>query len=88
MNWGNLLFGFQGRINRAKWWLTVLVVFILNIVINVLGAITGSDTLAVILSLVFLVLYVWISLAAGTKRLHDLGRAEPGLWCFSARRWC
>lgn len=78
MDFGSLLFSFRGRINRAKWWLSVLVVFVIAIVVNVLSALFSSGAIATILSLVYLVLWIWISLAAGTKRLHDLNRS--GAW--------
>lgn len=32
MNWGSYLFGFQGRINRAKLWLFLLVVIVIEVV--------------------------------------------------------
>jgi uncharacterized membrane protein YhaH (DUF805 family) len=44
----NLLFGFNGRIGRGKYWLGVLVIFIVNIAM-VVGAISlsgGMETLA------------------------------------------
>ena len=78
MDFGSLLFSFRGRINRAKWWLSVLVVFVIAIVVNVLSAVFSSGAIATILGLVYLVLWIWISLAAGTKRLHDLNRS--GAW--------
>ena len=32
MDWGHFLFGFSGRINRAKYWLWVLIYFVAAIV--------------------------------------------------------
>lgn len=80
INWGNLLFGFSGRINRAKWWLAVLVTVIVSVVIQIFAAI--SDTLAVVMGLVGFILTLWIGLAAGAKRLHDLNRTAAWLVVF------
>lgn len=78
MNWGHILFSFSGRINRAKWWLTVLVTIIIAIVVGVLTELVNSDGLKAVLNLVYAVVSLWISLAAGAKRLHDLNRS--GAW--------
>jgi uncharacterized membrane protein YhaH (DUF805 family) len=77
INWGHLLFGFSGRINRAKWWLTVLVSIIISVVAAIIGAVVG-ETANNILSLAVFIPQFWISLAAGVKRLHDLNRT--GAW--------
>ena len=37
MNWGHLLFGFTGRINRAKWWLAILIINILYVVVLIVA---------------------------------------------------
>ncbi|MEW6453712.1 MAG: DUF805 domain-containing protein [Pseudomonadota bacterium] len=75
MNLMNLLFSFQGRINRGKFWLAVLAYVILSIVLGllfiipVLGWIIGAiGYIAMIVSGIFV----------GIKRLHD--RDKPGWW--------
>jgi uncharacterized membrane protein YhaH (DUF805 family) len=78
MNWGHILFSFSGRINRAKWWLSILATLIIAIVVGIITAVVHSDGLALVLNLIYLVLSIWISLAAGAKRLHDLNRT--GAW--------
>ena len=76
---GHLLFGFSGRANRAKWWLAVLVLFIIGLVIGLMDRVVESQGLVVtIAGLVLSVVSLWITLAAGTKRLHDLNRT--GAW--------
>jgi uncharacterized membrane protein YhaH (DUF805 family) len=77
MNFGHILFGFRGRINRAKWWLAVLAIIILDIVMAILNK-AVAETLASVLGLVIGIVVLWISLAAGAKRLHDLNRS--GAW--------
>jgi uncharacterized membrane protein YhaH (DUF805 family) len=77
INWGHLLFSFSGRINRAKWWLTILVMVVMQIALEILQLVVPG-LIAAILAFLFFVVVLWISLAAGTKRLHDLGRT--GAW--------
>ena len=76
-----LLFGFSGRINRAKWWLSVLAtVFIFLLVLALVPPgepAAPSDPWAIVL-LILLIDILWITLAGGTKRLHDLNRS--GAW--------
>jgi uncharacterized membrane protein YhaH (DUF805 family) len=78
MDWGNLLFGFQGRINRAKWWLAVLVYFIVSIIVNIIGFATNYSTIFTILNLVVSIGMLVSGIAVGIKRLHD--RNKPGWW--------
>ena len=87
---GNMLFGFQGRMNRAKWWLVLVGIVIVEIIVFALvfgGAAMSSDpqeamaNMGPIASLVILVLAVvvtWISIAVGIKRFHD--RNKSGWW--------
>src|SRR5262249_11211827 len=37
----NVLFGFRGRINRAKWWLSVLAMYIITIVVGAVFGLSG-----------------------------------------------
>jgi uncharacterized membrane protein YhaH (DUF805 family) len=78
INWGNLLFGFRGRINRAKWWLTVLVSIVIAVIGAIIAAIIHSEAVGNGISFVASIVQLWISLAAGAKRLHDLNRT--GAW--------
>ena len=85
---GNMLFGFGGRINRAKWWLAVLVVFIISIVTSILFAILeatagkSGQTISLIGNIGVFVLTIWISLATAIKRFHDLDRTGHWNWLF------
>ena len=92
------LFSFDGRLNRAKFWLiliaTDIAVFVL---LAILVAVTGGSMTmgedgsmpsmggGVIGNLVALVLFVaaaWIGLAVGVKRYHDRGKS--GWWVLIA----
>ncbi len=77
INWGNLLFGFSGRINRAKWWLAVLIYVIIGVVAAIIAAVVG-ETVGNLVTLAAVIPQIWIALAAGAKRLHDLNRT--GAW--------
>jgi uncharacterized membrane protein YhaH (DUF805 family) len=93
MDWKTLLFSFGGRINRAKYWLTMLiyaVVWVIYLVIVViltsvsrdaLGGATGRSIVLIGLigSMVILGFFgLWSSLAVAIKRLHD--RNKSGWW--------
>ena len=83
----SLLFSFQGRVNRAKFWLVHLAMWV--VIAVVFGAILGgavmsSDPSAALASvgvvggLVLLVVYVlmlWIGLAIAAKRWHDRNKS-------------
>ena len=75
MNFVGLLFSFEGRINRGKFWLAVLAYVVISIVlallliIPVLGwLLAGIGYLGMIVSGIFVAI----------KRLHD--RNKPGWW--------
>jgi uncharacterized membrane protein YhaH (DUF805 family) len=90
----SLLFSFQGRINRAKFWLVHVVMWIvLGIVFGVIfgGAAMSTDPAkamqtvgtgsGIVLAVVY-VLCIWIGLATGVKRWHD--RNKSGWWVLIA----
>ncbi|HWX27653.1 MAG TPA: DUF805 domain-containing protein [Steroidobacteraceae bacterium] len=78
----NLLFGFRGRLTRAKFWLVALGIFVIELVLYV--ALGGNEELpqigpfATTVILVFGVLVTWISLSVAVKRYHD--RDKSGWW--------
>jgi uncharacterized membrane protein YhaH (DUF805 family) len=83
----SLLFSFQGRANRAKFWLvnigiTIVVMVVFGAVLG--GAAMSSDPQAALASvgviggLVLAVVYIlglWISLAVAAKRWHDRNKS-------------
>src|SRR5882672_10497922 len=90
----SLLFSFQGRVNRAKFWLVHVVMWV--VILVVFAAIFGSAAVAsdpqaalqsvgLIGGLILLVVYVlaiWIGLAVAAKRWHD--RNKSAWWILIA----
>jgi uncharacterized membrane protein YhaH (DUF805 family) len=87
----DLLFGFQGRANRAKWWLVALAIFVVEMIVfaALFGGVAMSGDpeqiraavmapLALIVLVVFGVVATWVSLAVAVKRYHD--RNKSGWW--------
>jgi len=86
----NLLFSFQGRVNRAKFWLVALGIFVAEIIVFAAiggGAAMSGDPeqamaaigpIAGIVLLAVGVVAFWISLAVAVKRYHD--RNKTGWW--------
>ena len=86
----SLLFSFQGRVNRAKFWLIHVVMWVVIFVVfsAILGsAAMSSDPQAALQSvgavggIILLVVYIlalWIGLAVAAKRWHD--RNKTAWW--------
>jgi uncharacterized membrane protein YhaH (DUF805 family) len=74
----SLLFGFQGRINRAKYWMATITYISVTIALVGLGFFFRFHTIFfVIAAIVFIVMTV-SGVAVGLKRLHD--RDMSGWW--------
>lgn len=86
----DLLFGFTGRVNRAKFWLVALGIFVVEaVVFSAMGgaALMSADPQTamesvgagsgIVMALVILVA-AWISIAVAVKRYHD--RNKSGWW--------
>lgn len=86
IDWTYLLFKFDGRINRGKFWAGFAVSWGLGLVFVLLfgGAVAaGSSALTAIVGLLGIVIYValiWMGLAISIKRWHDRGKS--GWWIF------
>jgi uncharacterized membrane protein YhaH (DUF805 family) len=91
MDWTTLLFSFQGRINRGKYWLAVLIyfavwtTFIALCLIWLGGAnldnllsVAGTALLLWLIGFILFIVLTWSGLAVGIKRLHD--RDKSGWW--------
>jgi uncharacterized membrane protein YhaH (DUF805 family) len=85
MDWKTLLFTFDGRINRGKYWLGVLFIVLLYIaaaiVFSILYAAAGETAGMVVGGVVAFAAFIaaiWMTFGIVIKRLHD--REKPGLW--------
>ncbi len=92
------LFSFNGRLNRAKFWLILIVTDIaMFVLLGILVAVTGGSmtmgadgsmptmgggVIGNLVALVIVLAAAWIGLAVGIKRFHDRGRA--GWWVLIA----
>jgi uncharacterized membrane protein YhaH (DUF805 family) len=91
MDWTSLLFSFNGRINRGKYWLVVLVYMVAwivfgAVVLSWLGGVNTDNLFSLAggalgfwaVALVLGIAGTWSALATGVKRLHD--RDKSGWW--------
>jgi uncharacterized membrane protein YhaH (DUF805 family) len=77
--WLELLFGFRGRINRAKYWLTFLIYFVALFALYILfGLFFPSPQIPWASFLTFAIPFILIvisSVALAIKRLHDRNKS-------------
>ena len=94
MSWTTLFFSFQGRINRSKYWLTVVVSFAVWIAYAVVGLLmvgrvdpdfkdfdnlsTPTIVIFAVIAAIIVIGAIWSWLAVSVKRLHD--RDKSGWW--------
>jgi uncharacterized membrane protein YhaH (DUF805 family) len=91
MDWTTLLFSFNGRINRGKYWFAILLYFLVWTVF-IIGAISwlggfnadrlfsfvGAGLLLWVIAIGLFLAGTWSFFATGIKRLHD--RSKSGWW--------
>ena len=77
-----ILFSFKGRIGRRPFWVVTLIMLGLSAgVQDLLGSFGADNPMTVgsaILTALWFVLAVWVTLAVQVKRWHDLGKS--GWW--------
>jgi uncharacterized membrane protein YhaH (DUF805 family) len=79
MDFFQLLFGFSGRINRAKYWLAALIYLVVMLIAVGLAFAGGMVMMLFLVVAVIIYAPVIISgIAVGIKRLHD--RDKSGWW--------
>ena len=80
VNWGNLLFGFSGRIGRAQCWFASIVIGAVSLATFVLAAMAGGlESIAGLAAIAVVYIGSYFCLiAVGCKRLHD--RDKSGWW--------
>jgi uncharacterized membrane protein YhaH (DUF805 family) len=88
MDWTHLLFTFDGRINRAKFWAGIAATWAIGIgLLILLGAAIAADsaaltTIGVVLAIAIYGALIWMGLAISIKRWHDRGKS--GWWVLIA----
>ncbi len=91
MDWTTLLFSFNGRINRGKYWLAVLIymavwttfiacslIWLGGLNFDNLLSLAGAGLMIWLIGFILLIAGTWSGLAVGVKRLHD--RDKSGWW--------
>lgn len=81
LDWGWYLFGFDGRINRGKFWLGWAVLYAFFLVAWIVAVATNSGVVIGLVGLAGL-LAIWPALAIQIKRWHDRGKS--GWWVLIA----
>src|SRR5262249_56733849 len=90
MSLSQLLFSFQGRLNRKPYWMTAIAITVLMIaLIGIAIAFFAEREIGVGIAIVVLIalLYIpliWVGLAVGAKRLHDRDKSAWWLLLFYA----
>jgi uncharacterized membrane protein YhaH (DUF805 family) len=75
MDVGQLFFGFSGRVNRAKYWIALLVYFAIGVVMGGLGYATGHNMAVESASGMISIAMLISSVAVSIKRLHDRNKS-------------
>jgi len=74
----DLLFRFDGRINRGKYWLTVVLWLAVWLLVFALVYASGFSWLSIAIAALVFIPSLWSGIAVGIKRLHD--REMSGTW--------
>ena len=88
MSMKQLLFSFRGRLNRKRYWMTVIVTMAVIILLLLLALVMMREqrfefaALTVVILLLLYIPLIWIGLAIGAKRLHDRDRSAWWLLVF------
>ena len=77
INWGHLLFGFSGRINRAEFWAGMVLAYAIIFATVMVGFALNHPVMWGVVSLVNLIT-IWMWIAISIKRWHDRGKS--GWW--------
>jgi uncharacterized membrane protein YhaH (DUF805 family) len=90
MSMAQLLFSFQGRLNRKPYWMTVIATMVIIIVLLLFALILIREHrfefagLTLALLVILYIPLIWIGLAIGAKRLHDRDKSAWWLLVFYA----
>jgi len=88
MSMKQLLFSFRGRLNRKRYWMTVIVTMAVIILLLLLALVMMREqrfefaALTVVILLLLYIPLIWVGLAIGAKRLHDRDKSAWWLLVF------
>ena len=90
MSMTQLLFSFQGRLNRKPYWMTAIAITVLMLVLIAIAIaffaereIGAGIAVVAVIALLYIPL-IWVGLAVGAKRLHDRDKSAWWLLLFYA----
>ena len=75
MNWGHLFFNFNGRVNRAKFWIAALIFAAINVVMAVVDYATDQNVVVQAFNGMLSIVIFISGIAVGVKRLHDRNKS-------------
>jgi uncharacterized membrane protein YhaH (DUF805 family) len=75
MKFVNLFISFNGRINRAKYWLAVGIGFLISTAFNVLAYVASQSTVMQVTNMLLIIPLGIFACAVGVKRLHDRNKS-------------
>jgi uncharacterized membrane protein YhaH (DUF805 family) len=83
MPMSQLLFSFQGRLNRRPYWLTSIAILVLILMlVAILFALMDAGVILLVILAVLYIPLLWIAFALGAKRLHDRDKSAWWLLLF------
>ena len=75
MNWGHLFFTFDGRANRARFWIAGLIFAVIYAVMTIIDYVTDQSVVFQALNGMLIIVILIASIAVGVKRLHDSNKS-------------
>ena len=75
MDWGHLFFTFDGRANRARFWIAGLIFAVIYAVMTIIDYVTDQSVVFQALNGMFIIVILIASIAVGVKRLHDRNKS-------------
>src|ERR1051326_4508383 len=75
MDWGHLFLKFNGRTNRAKFWIACLVFVLINVLLLLLGVATDQNGIFQAVNGMLSIVILISGIAVGVKRLHDRNKS-------------
>lgn len=73
--YSDILFSFEGRINRAKYWGYTLLIALAVIAVGLIGVVLAGQGGFWTTYFVAILIIIWPALALGVKRCHDRNRS-------------